>query len=79
MKVGFDYWHVLSHHPEQFRALIAALEQADYEVCVISAVGDNRVGTVEAAVRKLGLVLPVHEVKFDDPKESLALKLAECQ
>jgi hypothetical protein len=79
MRVGFDYWHVLSDYPEQFKPLIAALERNNDEVCVISAVGDRRAGTVEPAVRELGLQLPVHELKFEDPSGSPALKLAECR
>lgn len=42
MKIGFDYWQVLSHYPDQFRALEQALRLAGHDVYVISAVGSNR-------------------------------------
>ncbi|MDT7712089.1 MAG: hypothetical protein QOG46_778, partial [Pseudonocardiales bacterium] len=30
MKVGFDYWQVLSHYPDQFKALGHALQLAGH-------------------------------------------------
>ncbi len=79
MKIGFDYWQVLSHYPDQFKALIGALAAAGHDVCVLSAVGAGRVDTVEREVRELGLDLPVHEVVFKHARESPELKLAKCQ
>ncbi|MDQ3900634.1 MAG: hypothetical protein M3319_09390, partial [Actinomycetota bacterium] len=79
MKVGFDYWQVLSHYPDQFRALEQALRLAGHDVYVISAVGNNRAGTVRGEVERLGFDVPVHEVVFDNPKQSPELKLAKCQ
>ena len=46
MKVGFDYWQVLSHYPEQFTVLVNSLICAGHQVYVLSAVGKNRAGTV---------------------------------
>jgi acid phosphatase class B len=79
MKVGFDYWQVLSHYPVQFRALGEALSLAGHHVYVVSAVGKSRAGTVKAEVEHLGFDVPVHEVVFDNPKQSPELKLAKCQ
>ena len=78
MKIGFDYWQVLSHHGDRLRPLIDACTAAGHEVVVISAVGHRRAGTVEPAVRALGFAMPVHEVVFSDPRESPQLKLARC-
>ena len=79
MKVGFDYWQVLSHYPEQFKVLVNSLFCAGHQVYVLSAVGKNRAGTVKDEVTKLGFDIPVYEVEFDDTRQSPALKLAKCQ
>jgi len=79
MKTGLDYWNVCSHHPDYFRELAAALLAAGHEVHVISAIGRNRSGTIAAEVAALGIpVTAVHEVTFRHPRESPALKTAEC-
>lgn len=79
MKVGFDYWQVLSHYPAQFRALGEALSLAGHHVCVVSAIGKSRAGTVQAEVDLLSFDVPVYEVVFDNPRQSPELKLAKCQ
>jgi hypothetical protein len=80
MKVGLDYWHVISDHPEYFRELVTGLISQGHEVHVVSAVGTRRLGTVEAEVAKLvDGVTDVHEVFFDHPRESPELKLAKIQ
>ena len=79
MIVGFDYWQVLSHYPERISHLIDVHEQAGDEVHVISAIGRNRIGTVEREVRAITPHAEVHEVVFRDPRESPFLKLAKCQ
>lgn len=78
MRIGVDYWQVLSHYSDQLRPLIDAYTAAGHEVVVVSAVGRKRAGTVEQSVRALGFGLPVHEVVFSDPRESPQLKLAKC-
>lgn len=78
--IGFDYWQVLSHFPEQFQALFDDLMDANTEVHIISAVGKERAGTVKAALEKLGYYYgQVHEVVFDHPSQSPELKLAKCK
>lgn len=79
MRIGFDYWQVLSHYPAGIGQLVDALTGAGHSIFVVSAVGTKRVGTVEGEVRKLGFSLPVHEVVFESPKESPELKLAKCR
>lgn len=79
MKVGFDYWQVLSHYHEQFKVLVNSLLCAGHQVYVLSAVGKNRAGTVEDEVTKLGFDIPVYEVVFDDARQSPELKLEKCQ
>lgn len=79
MRIGFDYWQVLSHFTDHCHDFIEAMQNAGHDVVCISAVGKKREGTVEAEVRKLGFDIPVHEVVFDSPKQSPALKLAKCQ
>ena len=80
MIVGIDYWQVISHYPEYFSRLAMMRQEAGDKVVVISAVGGNRVGTVEAEVRQLGFPnsVRVHEVVFEHPGQSPALKLAKC-
>lgn len=81
IKVGFDYWQVLSHYPNEFFTLGMALQSDGVEVVVISAVGRQRAGSV---VREAQRVLDidsrnVHEVLFKHPSESPELKLAKCK
>ena len=79
MIVGFDYWQVLSHWPEQMRHLIEVHERAGDEVHVVSALGRRRYGTVEREVRRISPVPAVHEVVFEHSREAPELKLAKCQ
>lgn len=82
IKVGFDYWQVLSHYPDQIKTLEGSLHIAGHETHIISAVGRNRAGSVKREVLK---VIPdffeenIHEVLFNNPKQSPELKLAKCQ
>jgi acid phosphatase class B len=77
--VGFDYWQVLSHYPDEVAHLMAVHDAVGDQVHVISAVGQNRAGTVEAEVRAVTAVPEVHEVVFSDPRQSPSLKLAKCR
>ena len=79
MRIGFDYWQVISHFTDHVKDFVDAMEMGGHEVVCISAVGLKRKGTVEPAVRALGFDIPVHEVVFDNPKQSPELKLAKCQ
>ena len=79
MIVGFDYWQVLSHWPEQIGHLIEVHERSGDEVHVISAIGHGRIGTVEAEVRRLSPVPEVHEVVWSDSTEAPVLKLDKCR
>lgn len=82
MIIGFDYWQVISHYPKQFRHLAKLFRLNGDQVVIISAVGQNRAGTVATGVKNKGFdpkLHPVHEVVFDDPKQSPELKLAKCQ
>lgn len=78
MIVGFDYWQVISHFPHYMGTLSAMHRQRGDDVVIISAIGKNRLGTVEAACRALGFQEPVHEVLFDNPSQSPELKLSKC-
>ncbi len=77
--VGFDYWQVLSHYPDQICHLIEVHAAAGDTVHVISAIGRSRVGTIEAEVRAFTTLPQIHEVVFTHPRESPVLKLAKCQ
>lgn len=92
MKIGFDYWQVISHYPELLSKLILRIDSMpDTEIHVISAIGKGRIGTIKADVFKsisnAGYLNPhkvidpdkIHEVVFDNPKESPELKLAKCK
>jgi hypothetical protein len=79
VKVGFDYWQVLSHYPERLKPLVDALLLAGHCVYVLSAVGKNRAGTVSDEAIKLGFDVPVYEVVFDDASQAPELKLKKCQ
>jgi len=80
MKIGLDYWHVISHYPEYFQALVDAMVAQGHEMHVISAIGKGRIGTIEAEVRSvLTGFQACHEVVFSHPRQSPELKLAKCQ
>lgn len=83
MKIGFDYWQVLSHYQKEFSFLISAAISEGAEVFVISAVGKNHTpGSVVEAVERLNYGIPrenIHAVEFEHPRESPELKLAKAQ
>ena len=79
MIVGFDYWQVLSHYPDEITHLMQLHDLVGDEVHVVSAVGRNRAGTVEAEVRAMTTLPTVHEVVFSHPSQSPQLKLAKCR
>jgi hypothetical protein len=79
VKIGLDYWNVISHYPVYFQELAAGALEHGHEVHVISAIGRKRAGTIAAEVAGLDVpVTAVHEVIFRHPRESPALKTAEC-
>lgn len=79
MRIGLDYWQVCSHYPDYFRELARLHKINLAEVHIISAVGKNRVGTVQAEIDALAIEYDqVHEVVFKHPSESPELKLAKC-
>lgn len=79
MKIGFDYWNVLSHYPVHFVNLASMYIDYGNEVYVISAVGKNRAGTVKADVDRICRDLfEVHEVIFSHPSQSPVLKTAKA-
>lgn len=79
MKIGLDYWNVISHHPVYFRELAAGALAAGHEVHVLSSIGRVRSGTIAADVAVCGVpVTAVHELVFAHPRESPALKTARA-
>jgi len=87
VKIGFDYWQVISHYPKELTILMVALRKRGHSLHVVSAIGKDRVDTVADNVEKAfnsfiyaGLQpLNIHEVVFDHPRESPELKLAKCK
>lgn len=81
-RIGFDYWQVLSHYPEEIALLDESLWMNFQETHIISAVGRNRAGSVAKEVLKIMPNYPpenIHEVLFTSPKQSPELKLAKCK
>jgi acid phosphatase class B len=81
MNIGLDYWQVCSHYPDYFRMLAELWRtRGANRVYILSAVGRDRIGTVQAAIVALNIPYDgVFEVVFDDPQQSPELKLAKCQ
>lgn len=82
MKIGFDYWQVISHYPDKIEFLMNAVKWHGAEVHVISAIGKGRIGTIVGDVQGHYPYFPaenVHEVVFNKAKESPELKLAKCK
>ena len=92
MKIGFDYWQVISHYPEKIGYLMMFLDVMPHtEIHVISAIGKGRIGTIKGDVYKsfikAGFMNPhkivapanIHEVVFESAKQSPELKLKKCQ
>jgi hypothetical protein len=81
MKIGFDYWNVISHYPHQMALLSNAASRKE-DIHVISAIGKNRVDTIVGDVKKLWPSIDeknIHGVVFKSSKESPELKLAKCK
>lgn len=82
MKVGFDYWQVLSHFKSQCSFMTSAFISEGAELHVISAVGGNHTpGSVLEAVERLHYPFKpenVHTVVFNHPSESPELKVAKA-
>lgn len=88
MKVGFDFWNVISHYPDHIAQLVFGQVELGCEVHVISAIGKGRIGTIQREVEEAFdgshyLVEPedytVHEVVTDRHHKSPELKLAKCK
>ncbi len=80
MKIGLDYWQVVSHHADYFQELVTGMVMRGHEVHVVSAIGKGRIGTIEGEVKRvLTGVHASHEVVFDHPEQSPELKLAKCR
>jgi hypothetical protein len=79
VKIGLDYWNVISHHPDFFRIMAAEMIAGGHEVHVISAIGPKRAGTILNEVARLDIpVTGVHEVVFSHPRRSPELKTARA-
>lgn len=80
MKIGLDYWNVISAHPDYFRQLAQFHLGAGDEVHIISAIGRSRACTVQRDVDALGIpYTAVHEVVFGHPRESPLRKTVRAQ
>jgi acid phosphatase class B len=82
MKIGFDYWQVISHYPNEMGVLADSLYLNGHDVHVISAIGKHRIGTIASEVKKVWGDFrdeKIHEVVFDNPRQSPELKLAKCK
>lgn len=82
MIVGFDYWQVISHYPDEMGEIADGLDHYGHKVHVISAIGKTRVGTIAADVKDSWPGFSsedVHEVVFKKSRESPGLKLAKCK
>jgi acid phosphatase class B len=89
MKIGFDYWQVISHYPNQIAHLMFGSQAlGGDEIHVISAIGKGRAGTIRQEVERAFEnsdymvdedTYEVHEVVFNNPKQSPELKLAKCK
>jgi acid phosphatase class B len=82
VRVGFDYWQVISQYPEQMAQIADAMHASGHQIYIVSAVGRKHAGTVAQEVAQLWPTFPVervHEVVFEAPAQSPELKLAKCQ
>src|SRR5689334_2577600 len=83
MKIGFDYWQVLSHFPDELKYMIKCFGSENTEMYVISAVGKNHTPeSVVYAVQRMGYQFPaenIHAVVFDNPSQSPELKVAKAK
>lgn len=83
MKVGFDYWQVLSHYQTEFSFMLSAFISEGADVHVISAVGGKHTpGSVVEAVERMGYPFKrenIHVVVFDHPVLSPELKVEKAK
>lgn len=82
-RIGFDYWQVLSHYPEECQFMISAFISEGAELHVISAVGGNHTHqSVIEAVKRLNYPFKqenIHTVVFEHPRQSPELKVAKAK
>lgn len=82
MKIGFDYWQVLSHFQPQCSFMLSAFISEGAELHVISAVGGKHTpGSVFEAIERMQYPFKpenVHAVVFEHPKQSPELKVAKA-
>lgn len=80
MRVGFDFHNVLDAWPNQIVNLMMRHKNYGDYVCVLSAVGRNRKGTVaEQVYTYTPYVDDIYEVAFQNPRQSPQLKVAQAK
>jgi hypothetical protein len=79
LRVGFDFHNALDSWPNQITNLMRRHKYYGDYVCVISAVGHRRKGTVASQVLDLTVYVDdVYEVAFQHPSQSPELKLQQA-
>src|SRR5580698_2807282 len=77
MRVGFDFHNVLDAWPNQVTDLMRRHKYYGDYVCVLSAVGRNRKGTVAEQVHAYTVYVDdIYEAAFSNSRESPMLKTA---
>jgi acid phosphatase class B len=79
LKIGLDYWQVISHYTEYFRDFAQKMMAAGHEIYIVTAVGKERSKDVFRHIDETGVPhTDKIAVIFKDPKESPELKLQAC-
>lgn len=88
MRVGIDFWNVISQHPAYFKELSKSLMWNENDVYIISAVGNRQLkkyaNTHEGYIETIkGFKVPCTEIILcdfgDDDSLIPEMKLAECK
>src|SRR5580658_9890786 len=80
MRIGFDFHNVMDSYPNQIATMVQSFSRADDYVCVISAIGKRRIGTIKEQVQAYTIFCDdVFEVVFKHPQEAPAFKTAKAK
>jgi acid phosphatase class B len=74
MRIGFDFHNVLDAYPNHIANLMLRHQEYGDYVCVISAIGPRRVGTIQPLVDTYIHSVPAFEVVFKHPRDAPMLK-----
>jgi hypothetical protein len=87
MKIGFDFWNVITQSPEYIREMANCFINRGHEVFIVSAVGDRSLKKYNCSIEGYKDVISafdipnsgIHIVYFEKDEDIPLLKLNKCK